>query len=679
MYKIFIHLLLFATNIYGQDTIISSNLKEIVITSYFKPEEQFYQPVSSAVIDSVDLYNSRDQSLIPVANLKAGIRMEERSPGSYRFSVRGSLLRSPFGIRNVKFYLNEFPLTDAGGNTYFNLFDHTLFTGIEILKGPDGSIFGANSGGVTRLLLAPPADTLALQLKLNSGSFGEAYQSVRVNLIKGKHRLTIFESYRRNDGYRMNSALKKFNAMIYDNVNLSEKLSLDAFGFFSNLNYRTPGGLTMLQAENDPRQARPRTATLPSARDQHSGIENRTGWGGAQLKYKINQRFTFLIDASTTYTDFKNPFITNYETRIESGANGRSWFMAENKNVNLFRYKLVAGIEFSKLQSNINNFENNSGNRGSLISSDKITNQYLVLFGSAHIFIGDKIGGQISVSQNQNSAIIRSIFPDEIDQEIKYKAQLMPKFSFSYSPKSFLIVRGVLSKGYSVPTTAELRPSGNVINTDLQPETGWNHEAGIRVKTKNKFFYTDISVFKYVLSNTISRRTLSDDTEFFLNSGKTSQKGLEVQTNFNFSVSDENFISLNIGNGITLYNFRFVDFISGETDLTGKKLTGVPEKTISSSLEISKKEKWNFSISHFFTGKILLNDLNSDSSPECNLINFKAEKYFKGKTFLWTIYFQLENVTNEFYSSGYDLNAFGGRYYNPAPGRSFYAGISIEY
>ena len=295
MYKIFIHLLLFATNIYGQDTIISSNLKEIVITSYFKPEEQFYQPVSSAVIDSVDLYNSRDQSLIPVANLKAGIRMEERSPGSYRFSVRGSLLRSPFGIRNVKFYLNEFPLTDAGGNTYFNLFDHTLFTGIEILKGPDGSIFGANSGGVTRLLLAPPADTLALQLKLNSGSFGEAYQSVRANLIKGKHRLTIFESYRRNDGYRMNSALKKFNAMIYDNVNLSEKLSLDAFGFFSNLNYRTPGGLTMLQAENDPRQARPRTATLPSARDQHSGIENRTGWGGAKLKYKINQRFTFLM------------------------------------------------------------------------------------------------------------------------------------------------------------------------------------------------------------------------------------------------------------------------------------------------------------------------------------------------------------------------------------------------
>ena len=226
----------------------------------------------------------------------------------------------------------------------------------------------------------------------------------------------------------MNSALKKFNAMIYDNVNLSEKLSLDAFGFFSNLNYRTPGGLTMLQAENDPRQARPRTATLPSARDQHSGIENRTGWGGAQLKYKINQRFTFLIDASTTYSDFKNPFITNYETRIESGANGRSWFMAENKNVNLFRYKLVAGIEFSKLQSNINNFENNSGNRGSLISSDKITNQYLVIFGSAHIFIGDKIGGQISVSQNQNSAIIRSIFPDEIDQEINYKAQPYAKF-----------------------------------------------------------------------------------------------------------------------------------------------------------------------------------------------------------------------------------------------------------
>ncbi|MEJ0103149.1 MAG: hypothetical protein WDO19_11585 [Bacteroidota bacterium] len=38
-------------------------------------------------------------------NNTPGVRMEERSPGSYRLNLRGSTLRSPFGVRNVKVYL----------------------------------------------------------------------------------------------------------------------------------------------------------------------------------------------------------------------------------------------------------------------------------------------------------------------------------------------------------------------------------------------------------------------------------------------------------------------------------------------------------------------------------------------------------------------------------------------
>ena len=68
----------------------------------------------------------------------------ERSPGSYRLSVRGSLLRSPWGVRNVKVYMDEFPLTDAGGNTYLNLIDTRSINRIEVLKGPHGGLFGAN-------------------------------------------------------------------------------------------------------------------------------------------------------------------------------------------------------------------------------------------------------------------------------------------------------------------------------------------------------------------------------------------------------------------------------------------------------------------------------------------------------------------------------------------------------
>src|SRR5690606_17385382 len=103
-----------------------------------------------------------------------GVRMEERSPGSYRFSIRGSLLRSPFGVRNVKFYLSDFPLTDAGGNTYLNSLDINTMHSLRVLKGPASGLFGANTGGV--VILDPFAKTteqpLNLSLSMAGGSFG---------------------------------------------------------------------------------------------------------------------------------------------------------------------------------------------------------------------------------------------------------------------------------------------------------------------------------------------------------------------------------------------------------------------------------------------------------------------------------------------------------------------------
>jgi iron complex outermembrane receptor protein len=64
-------------------------------------------------------------SLASVFNHAPGVRLEERSPGSYRLSIRGSTLRSPFGVRNVKVYLDGFSLSDGGGNTYLQLLSLT--------------------------------------------------------------------------------------------------------------------------------------------------------------------------------------------------------------------------------------------------------------------------------------------------------------------------------------------------------------------------------------------------------------------------------------------------------------------------------------------------------------------------------------------------------------------------
>ena len=74
--------------------------------------------------------------------------MEERSPCSYRINIRGSSLRSPFGVRNVKIYYNDIPFTDPGGHSYLNNLGYYNFNSIEIIKGPGSSLYGAGTGGV---------------------------------------------------------------------------------------------------------------------------------------------------------------------------------------------------------------------------------------------------------------------------------------------------------------------------------------------------------------------------------------------------------------------------------------------------------------------------------------------------------------------------------------------------
>ena len=126
----------------------TQKLKEVIIRPYFSAQPLLRSTGAFGLIDSLTLQQQPGNSLVPAMNTIAGVRMEERSPGSYRLSIRGSLLRSPFGIRNVKIYLDEFPLTDAGGGSYLNALDVNSIQSVQVLKGPQSSIFGANSGGV---------------------------------------------------------------------------------------------------------------------------------------------------------------------------------------------------------------------------------------------------------------------------------------------------------------------------------------------------------------------------------------------------------------------------------------------------------------------------------------------------------------------------------------------------
>ena len=657
----------------------SGTLKEVVVNGYYNPQPLQRATAAVSLVDSNVLKNQPQTSFVSVLNTVPGLRMEERSPGSYRLSLRGSLLRSPFGIRNIKIYMDDFPLTDAGGNSYLNVLDPAAITSLEIYKGPEASIYGAGTGGA--IIINPiNASENNVQFGITGGSYGLLHQKAGLQQQYKNYNFSIAQSYQRSDGYRENSAFKRNYLQTKHNWNYSPKGSLKVFLFYSDLYYQTPGGLTSAQMEINPKAARAATATLPGAVTQKAAIYNKTFYAGLSNTYHLSNTIKHVLAVYAAGTDFKNPFITNYEKRREQTYGLRS-FMEWSALMSTASYKLQGGVEAAITKTTIDNFDNNKGTPGNMQASDKLQAKQSFGFARLQIDVHEKLLIELGSSINFFKYQYETYFPQVIsEQQRKFAAEWMPKVAASWLVAKGFTVRMSAGRGYSPPTIAELRSSDNMINNNLQAELGWNYEAGIRYKTSNNRFSTDITGFYFRLNNAIVRRLNNNDIEYFINAGGTNQKGLEVQNSFwLIPVKTNRFIQgLQWRNSYTYSHFRFRNFISGNTDFSGKSLTGVPAHVLINSFYVQFPEQFYLFAQHNFTSAIPLNDANTFSAKAYHLVELKTgiRNIKLGKMNL-ELYVGINNMLNQQYSLGNDLNAAGNRYFNPAAGINYYGGFTV--
>ncbi|MBE5318305.1 TonB-dependent receptor [Pedobacter sp. MR2016-19] len=654
-------------------------LEEVTVKGYYNRQTLLRSVSAVNVVDSSLIKNQSSSSLVSMLNTVPGVRMEERSPGSYRLSLRGSLLRSPFGIRNIKIYIDDFPLTDAGGNTYLNALDVSAVGMMEIYKGPEASIFGANTGGA--ILINPPAISRnEIDISATGGSYGLFHQTASITQQYKKYSFSFSEGYQRSDGYRQNSAMDRKYFQTLQQWNYSNAGSLKAFAFYSDLKYETPGGLTAAQLDLNPKLARPATSTLPGAISQQAAIYNKTIFGGIANFYQISQRLKHVIALFTSYTDFKNPFITNYEQRYESTFGLRT-FLEYAQTKEDFKFNAQIGLESSATKSQIKNFDNNGGQATKMQASDRLKASQDFAYLRLNFDIRNKFLIELASSLNFYRYNYESYFPVVISsKQRKFDAQFMPKAALSYLITSDFSARASISKGYSPPTIAEVRSSDNNINNDLQAELGWNYELGLRYKTKNKRFYAAGNLFTYRLKDAIVRRLNQNDTEYFINAGGTKQQGIELETILWIIRNNSSFLTgLQWRSNYTFSHFRFENFVNGTINFSGNKLTGVPESILVNSLEFNFPKAFYLFVQHNYTSSIPLNDNNTVFAKRYHLVEskFGIRNLSINKIHI-DLFAGVNNLLNVKYSLGNDLNAANGRYFNPSPGINFYTGLSIQ-
>lgn len=661
----------------------SMTLREVVVKAYLSEQPLIRLTSAVGLVDTTLLGRNIGNTLLPTLNAVPGIRMEERSPGSYRLSIRGSLLRSPFGVRNVKVYFDEMPLTDAGGNTYINSLDAGSMNSMTILKGPDGSLFGANSGGV--VLINPNGTGVqknGLSLGLSTGSFASTHQQLSANFHPSeKYGFAINQAFQKSKGYRENSAMERLFFQTVQRWNYTPNNELRLTAFYSDLDYQTPGGLNQSQYDENPKLARPAAGPNPGALEQKAGIINKTLFGGLVHDMQVSNRLKHVFTIFGTHTDFTNPFITNYEMRNENNVGFRTYLNYSSTPNEDFSWQVNGGMELQNGTSTIRNYDNNQGVKGADQASDALRNGQHFYFARFSGDVQQRFFIESSISLNYNHFSFREIYPIEEAEfsKIKFEPEWMPRIALSYLIDQNTSWRASIGRGYSPPTTAEVRSSDNIINTALQAETGWNYETGLRIQ--NKRIQGDLSIFHYKMKDAIVRQIRDSGAEFFTNAGGVNQLGLEAAVSANLIQSRNNgFIrQAQFSSNLTLSRFKFADYQPGTDDFSGNKLTGVPATVLVSSLYTDLPHRFGLFLQYNFTSSIPLNDGNTVKAEAYHLAQVKAtwNKGVSAKTNL-QFFISVDNLLNEKYSLGNDINAFGNRFFNAAPTRNYSFGVTIK-
>ncbi|MDQ1097058.1 MULTISPECIES: TonB-dependent receptor [Chryseobacterium] len=676
MTKLYLLLTVFSGSVlYAQEKDSATLISEVRIDAYKKPVPFMASTKSAAVISGNLLDQNTPERLLESFNQVPGARMEERSPGSYRISVRGSTLRSPFGVRNIKVYLDDFILSDASGNTYFNMISPELINRMEIYKGPESGDYGAVTGG-TVLLQTRKTEHASAGAAI--GSYGMFNQNIDVSRRLGKHFIEVFQNYYRTDSYREQSAVQRKQIFLKDHFQYSEKGNVKAMVLLGDLNYETPGGLTLEQMQTDRKQARPATKTAPGAREQNAGIRNRMILAGLSHEYQFTPELSHFIMVQGSYVDFENPFITNFENRFEKNVALRTHFNYEKnwENISL-AYRL--GFEGGLNDILVKNYDNNRGSEGNPQSFDRIKNRSGFYFVSQKLNIQDKLFTDVSLSLNSNTYEWERLFPRSEQGNVHFKNQWLPNFGLTYLITKRLSVRAKIGKGNSAPTNEEIRSSNQEFNLGLHSEYGWNKEIGIRKEFGNAVF-VEGSYFDFRLNDAIVRRQNEAGQEYFVNAGGTVQKGLELLLESrDFNLRNRFLSHFRFRFSGSFYDFTFKEYRQNQNDFSGNDLTGVPKTTVSSLLNFTFFNKLSVDYSHFYTSGIPLNDANSvwSESSFVGNIQFRYTLYFEGTKV--SLQLQVQNLYNEDYGSGFDINAFGNRFYNPAAKRNFVFGVNIGF
>ena len=664
-----------------------ANLNEVRVTGFAGNRTKKETAGSIALITGKDINRGSGVSFQAALNAIPGVRMDQSTLSEARISIRGNGVRSSFGIRNIKIYLNDIPVTEADGTTRIEALDVNSIGRAEVIKGPASSIYGAGTGGVINFQLQrSPYQEQSLEAVGLAGSYG--LHKLAMTYRNGGDKINSYVSYgwQEYDGYRDHSNdSRRFlsgNFQLFPDKKRIITLLLNR----TTQNSQIPGALTADQVAVNPEQANASNLDKQAGRYQ---TWTRIGLG---QQYQINDQFSNSTSVFTYSYDLNHPLPYAYLRNFYQSYGGRTRF-SYDPGFSVLPTQFIIGGEFNEGLTKGTQYVNNKGVEGAITANIDYRNTLYSLFYQSETKLDDKTLLTFGISYNSLKYDVSNYILPAQSGIKRFKPQATPRVAISHNFAEALTLHASVSSGFSPPSSSEVKNVDGSINPLLQAEKGINYEINAKGNILGSRLSYDLAVFKMDMKGELIGQSVQQGITIYNNAGKTTHDGAELALSWQILRPEDNnqVLSLRPFVALTYSDFKFKNYkiLNANNEVTanfdGNELTGVSPWVFNGGIDFETQYGIYIYMNYYFNDKMPLNDGNTAYNPSYQLLNSKlGYKKRLGKSFELNIYGGVDNIFNKAYSSIVSLNAVGfagaqPAYFNPSPKRNGYAGFGFKY
>jgi iron complex outermembrane receptor protein len=660
-----------------------ATLDPVTVTATRRAERSFDVPASVDVIDGAVIRDGQpainlSEPLVRVPGVFAANR------GNYaqdlQISSRGYGSRATFGVRGVRLYQDFIPATMPDGQGQTGSFSLLSAQRIEVLRGPFSTLYGNASGGVIAVITEDPATTPVADASLSLGSFTTYNAGVKASGDAPAVGYVVAANRFDTDGYREHSAAQReiVNAKLVFAPNARTRVTVIGSSQHQPES-QDPLGLTQAQVDADPTQADP-VAVLFNTRKTVNQVQGGaavevdlasnatlrvTGYGGTR---RVGQYLAFSGAAATS-----SGGVVNLD-RDYGGVGARYILRGTN-------WVLSVGADADGMREARQGFVNDNGAQGALRRDEDDTVQSADAYAELawHALPWLSLTAGVRTSRVRYRAEDRYVVgPNPDDSGTRTYTNTSPIAGVVWHATDALNVYASYGQGFETPTFAELayRPAGAGLNLALDAATSTSVEVGLKwlPSTSQR---VNLAAFAADTSQEIVVDTATGGRTTYRNASNTRRRGFEAAWDGEFAA------------GVTVHaNYSWLDatfrdsFVTGippSLVLAGSRLPGVPSQQAYGVVTWTPGGYGGFSASAEvqYVGRVYVNDRNTAYAPAYAIGNARIGFAQTAGRARFTQYVRVNNIADASYIGSVIVGDTNGRYFEPAPGRNWFAGASV--